>query len=89
LDPVGRFAAERLTEDPDGFLSTEDLCASYSLYLHENDHEGAVDTRTLIRRLAELPGVKRVTRYDTDSKRRRGLTGRKLAVTDTRDTRSP
>ena len=33
LDPIGRFAAERLTADPDSFLSTDELCSAYSLFL--------------------------------------------------------
>jgi P4 family phage/plasmid primase-like protien len=37
LDPVGRFAAERLADDAESFLSTEELCAAYTLFLHDND----------------------------------------------------
>jgi putative DNA primase/helicase len=89
LDPVGRFATERLAEDPASFLSTDELCAAYSLYLHDNDQDSVVDAKTLVRRIAELPGVKRSTRTDTGGNRRRGLIGRKLAAIDTRDTRVP
>jgi P4 family phage/plasmid primase-like protien len=79
LDPVGRFATERLTEDVDSFLSTEELSAAYATFLHDNDCEGNVDQRTLIGRLVGLPGVNRSVRV-SEGVRRRGLTGRKLAV---------
>jgi putative DNA primase/helicase len=85
LDPIGRFAAERLAEDPDTFLSTEELCAAYSNFLHDNDCEIEIDQRKLIRRLKELPGVKHLARVSSDGVRRRGLKGRKLVI-DTHDT---
>jgi putative DNA primase/helicase len=84
LDPIGRFAVERLAEDPESFLSTEELCAAYSLFLHDNDLETEVDQQRLIRRLKELPGVKHLARVTADGVRRRGLKGRKL--TDTHGT---
>jgi len=84
LDPIGRFAAERLVEDPDSFLSTEDLSAAYARFLHDDDYEAVVDQRQLIKRLKDLPGVKQSTRVGTDGARRRGLIGRKLRDTDTR-----
>jgi|HubBroStandDraft_6_1064221.scaffolds.fasta_scaffold182707_2 putative DNA primase/helicase len=86
LDPIARFASERLTADRDSFLPTEEISAAYANFLHDNDYELDVDQRILIRRLAELPGVKRVTRVNTDGIRCRGLTGRKLADCDTRHT---
>jgi P4 family phage/plasmid primase-like protien len=89
LDPIGRFAAERLAEVPDAFMSTDELTAAYALFLHENEYAGVVDQRVLIRRLAELPGVTRGARLDTGGIRRRGLIGRKLDACGTRDTRSP
>lgn len=82
LDPIGRFAAERLIDEPDSFLSTEELTAAYDIFLRDNDCEDNVDQRTFVRRLTELPGVKRAVRV-SDGARRRGLTGRKLARTDT------
>jgi putative DNA primase/helicase len=85
LDPIGRFASERLTENPEAFLSTEDLSAAFAIYLHDNDRENGPDQRTLIRRLAELPGVKRTIRV-SEGVRRRGLTGRKLSVIDSSST---
>lgn len=85
LDPIGRFATERLTEDPESFLSTEELSAAYATFLHDNDCESNVDHRTLIGRLAGLPGVKRLVRV-SGGVRRRGLIGRKLSAIDTRHT---
>lgn len=85
LDPIGRFAAERLTEDRDAFLSTEELTAAYSTFLHDNDCEVVVDRRELIRRLKELPGVKHLARVASDGVRRKGLLGRKLTDTDSTD----
>jgi putative DNA primase/helicase len=78
LDPIGRFASERLTEDAEAFMSTEELCSAYSGFLHENDYEAVIDPKTLLRRLKELPGVKQLTRVAADGVRRRGLLGRKL-----------
>ena len=80
LDPIGRFAAERLAEDPNGFLCTEELCTAYSVFLHDNDYETAIEPQKLIRRLKELPGVKQLTRVAGDGVRRRGLLGRKLTA---------
>jgi putative DNA primase/helicase len=78
LDPIGRFAAERLTEDPDSFLSTDELCTAYSAFMQDNDRDPCIDRQTLIRRLRELPGVKQSARVAADGARRRGLVGRKL-----------
>ena len=83
LNPVGRFAAERLVEDEESFLSTEELTAAYSRFLHDNDYENDIDPRRLIRQLKDLPGIKQATRKGTDGARRRGLTGRKLNDCDT------
>lgn len=80
LDPIGRFAAERLTQDANSFLSTEELCTAYSVFLHDNDLEKQVDQQKLIRRLKELPGVNRSLRM-ADGSRRRGLVGLKLTDT--------
>lgn len=80
LDPIGRFAAECLTEDSESFLSTDELSNAYTRFLHENDFEPVVDQQKLIRRLRELPGVKQLTRVAADGVRRRGLSGRKLAA---------
>jgi hypothetical protein len=77
LDPIGRFAAERLAEDPTGFLSTEELTTAYSNFLHDNDYETVIEPPRLIRKLKELPGVKQLTRVASDGVRRRRLTGRK------------
>jgi putative DNA primase/helicase len=82
LDPIGRFAAERLVDDPSAFLSTEELCTAYSVFLHDNDYETIVDQQKLIRRLKELPGVKHLARVAADGTRRKGLVGRKLTDTD-------
>jgi putative DNA primase/helicase len=87
LDPIGRFATERLTEDPDGFLSTEELSAAYATFLHDNDSEDNTDHRTLMGRLKALPGVKQVTRVGADRGRHRGLVGRKLKDPTESDTR--
>lgn len=84
LDPIGRFASERLAPDPECFLSSEELAAAYSLFLHDNDLETGVDPKQLIRRLKELPGVKHLARVAADGQRHRGLKGRKLI--DTHDT---
>jgi putative DNA primase/helicase len=86
LDPIGRFAAERLIDEPDGFLSTEELCVAYSQFLHDNDLEAEVEPQKLIKRLKELPGVKHLARVAADGVRRRGLKGRKLVATDTHGT---
>jgi putative DNA primase/helicase len=80
LDPIGRFASERLVEATD-FLTTEDLSIAYAAFLTDNDQEAEVDQRRLIGRLKELPGVRQVTRVGSDGKRRRGITGRKLIDT--------
>jgi putative DNA primase/helicase len=85
LDPVGRFASERLTDDPESFLSTEELSEAFDIFIRDNDCDG-VDQRTLIRRLSELPGVKRAIRV-ADGVRRRGLAGRKFAIDTQIDTR--
>ena len=84
LDPIGRFASERLAPDSESFLSSEELAAAYSLFLHDNDFETGVDSKQLIRRLKELPGVKHLARVAADGVRHRGLKGRKLI--DTHDT---
>ena len=86
LDPIGRFAAERLTGDPESFLTTEEISAAYATFLHDNDFEDSSDHRTLMGRLKDLPGVTRVTRVGADKIRHRGLVGRKLIDTDTRHT---
>lgn len=78
LDPIGRFAAERLAEDPDSFLTTEELSAAYATFLHDYDCEDGTDHRTFIGRLKTLPGVKQVTRVGKDGARHRGLVGRKV-----------
>jgi len=78
LDPIGRFAAERLAEDPQCFLSTEEICAAYATFLHDSDLDPYVDQHKLIRRLKELPGVKHLARVAADGVRRKGLVGRKL-----------
>jgi P4 family phage/plasmid primase-like protien len=92
LDPIGRFEAERLTEDPDAFVTTEEYVAAYLDFLRDTgyDSDGYVE-RDLIGRLSKLPGVKRLTRVGTDRVRHRGLLGRKLkdpnTATDTHITR--
>jgi putative DNA primase/helicase len=78
LDPIGRFAAERLAEEAEGFMSTEEVCSTYSGFLHDNDYEAVIDPKTLLKRLKELPGVKQLTSVAGDGVRRRGLLGRKL-----------
>ena len=80
LDPIGRFAAERLADDPGSFLSSEELRTAYAGYLQDNDAEVDVDQRRLIRQLSELPGVKRSQMVGPDGVRRRGLTGKKLVL---------
>jgi phage/plasmid-associated DNA primase len=86
LDPIGRFAAERLTVEPDGFMSTDELCIAYSTFLHDNDLEAEVEPQKLVKRLKELPGVKHLARVAADGVRRRGLKGRKLVAIDTHGT---
>jgi hypothetical protein len=84
LDPIGRFAKERLAEDPECFLTSDELTTAYGAWLDEN--ESPTDNyvqRDLIGRLKSLPGVKAVTRVK-DGTRRKGLVGRKLI-----DTRHP
>src|SRR5581483_1450079 len=83
LDPIGRFAAERLAEDATSFLSTEDITAAYGVFLHDCDLDPCVDQRQLIKRLKELPGVKHLARVASDGVRRKGLLGRKLRATET------
>jgi len=80
LDPIGRFAAERLTEDAEAFLSTEELCSAYTQFLHDNDFNLEIDPRKLKRRLKEFPGIREITRVAADGVRRRGLVGRKLVA---------
>jgi phage/plasmid-associated DNA primase len=84
LDPIGRFAKECLIEDPDCFLSSDELTTAYGAWLDANDApvDGYVQ-RDLIGRLKALPGMKSVTRVK-DGARRKGLVGRKLI-----DTRHP
>lgn len=87
LDPIGRFAAERLIADPESFLTSEELSAAYATFLRENDCEDNTDIRTFMGRLKALPDVKQLTRVGKDGARHRGLIGRKLkgpADTDTR-----
>jgi putative DNA primase/helicase len=84
LDPMGRFFAECLTDDPESFLTTEEVCSAYATFLHENDKEAVVDQRELVGRLKGLPGVKQVTRVGAGGVRQRGITGRSLI--DTRHT---
>jgi putative DNA primase/helicase len=81
LDPIGRFVKERLTEDPKGFLTTDELSAAYAVFLSENDQDTEVDQRALIGRIKELPGSKQATRVGADGVRRRGISGRKLIDT--------
>lgn len=92
LDPIGRFAAERLTEDPDAFVTTEEFVAAYLDFQRDNGYEqdGYVE-RELIGRLSQLPGVKRVARVGPDRVRHRGLSGRRLQdpKADTHVTRCP
>jgi len=87
LDPIGRFAAECLAEDPDSFLTTEELSAAYATFLHDNDCEDNTDHRTFMGRLKTLPGAKQVTRVGKDGARRRGLVGRKIKDRSEIDTR--
>jgi putative DNA primase/helicase len=76
LDPIGRFAAEQLVDDANSFLTTDELCAAFTKFLHETeDSPTFVDGKQLIGRLKDLPGVARVTRT-INGARRRGLTGK-------------
>jgi putative DNA primase/helicase len=79
LDPMGRFASERLVEAEE-FLTTEELLDAYSAFLRDID-EGVthIDSQKLLGRLKELPGVKQVKRIAKDGKRHRGIFGRRLA----------
>lgn len=87
LDPIGRFAAERLAEDPESFLTTEEISAAYATFLRDNDIEDSTDHRTLMGRLKSLPGAKQVTRVGPDRIRHRGIVGRKIVEPiDTRHT---
>jgi putative DNA primase/helicase len=83
LDPIGRFASERLEADAKCFLSTDELTKAYEDFLRDNDIEQYVDSQKLVNRLKELPGVRRLTRVAVDGVRRRGLVGRKLKPNDT------
>jgi putative DNA primase/helicase len=80
LDPIGRFAKEQLIEDPEGFLTSEDLKIAYGGFLGDNGLEAYIDERELIGRLKALPGVTRVTR-GPEGARQRGLAGRKIKGT--------
>ena len=87
LDPIGRFAAERLAVDAESFLTTEEISAAYATFLHDNDVEDSTDHRTLMSRLKSLPGITQVTRVGPDRTRHRGIVGRKLRdPIDTRHT---
>ncbi|MGA7968082.1 MAG: phage/plasmid primase, P4 family [Terriglobales bacterium] len=81
LDPIGRFAKERLTTEPGSFLTSEQLASAYSSFMSDNEQDDAVDTRELVLRLKALPGVKSATRA-MGGTRHRGLTGLKLTDTD-------
>ena len=91
LDPIGRFTAERLAEDADAFVTTEEYVAAYLEFLRDTgyDSDGYVE-RELMGRLSKLPGVKRLTRVGADRVRHRGLLGRRVkdpnAATDTHHT---
>jgi putative DNA primase/helicase len=81
LDPMGRFAKERLTDDAECFLSSDELLTAYGAWLDENEAPAdGYAQRDLILRLKSLPGVKCVTRVK-DGKRCRGVIGRKLIDT--------
>ena len=89
LDPIGRFAKERLAEDPECFLTSDELANAYGAWLDENDSPtDQYVQRDLIGRLKSLPGVKPVTRVK-DGTRRKGLVGIKFADTPTPVTRDP
>jgi putative DNA primase/helicase len=77
LDPVGRFANERLVEDPEAFVPSEELIAAYSEFLRDNDYQNGVVPQQIIGRLKGLPGVKQGTRT-VNGLRGRGLIGRRL-----------
>jgi hypothetical protein len=80
---VGRFIKECLTEDPECFLTSDELVTSYNAWLEASDappHDGYVQ-RDIMERLKTQPGVKPITRVK-DGARRRGLIGRKLIDTD-------
>ena len=66
LDPIARFASERLAVDTECFLSTEEILKAYGDFLHDNDIEDSTDHRTLIKRLKDLPGVKHLARVAAD-----------------------
>lgn len=85
LDPIARFASERLAVDPECFLSTEEVLKAYGDFLHDNDIEDHTEHQKLIKRLKALPGVMHLTRVAADGVRHRGSKGRKL-VSDTHDT---
>jgi putative DNA primase/helicase len=74
LDPIGRFAKERLVADPTSFLTTEELTSAYRTFLMDNDQDGHVDERALIGRLKALPGAKRANRGPKGGQQR-GLAG--------------
>src|ERR1035437_1095451 len=70
LDPIARFASERLAVDPECFLSTEEILKAYGDFLHDNDIEDQVEHQKLIKRLKDLPGVKHLARVAADRKTR-------------------
>jgi putative DNA primase/helicase len=84
LDPIGRFTSERLVEDPDAFLTTEEYTAAYMDFLRDTGYEsdGYVE-RELVSRVKKLPGVKQVIRVGADRVRHRGLVGRRVKEPDT------
>jgi putative DNA primase/helicase len=90
LDPIGRFVAERTTEDSNAFVTTEGYVMAYREFQQDNGYEtdGYVE-RDLISRVSQLPGVRRVTRVGPDGVRRRGLAGCRLTggTADTHVTR--
>lgn len=91
LDPIARFASERLMVDSEYFLSTEEILKAYGDFLHDNDIEDHLEHQKVIKRLKDLPGVKPLARVASDGVRRRGLKGRRLVsdTTDTHDTPTP
>ncbi len=64
LDPIGRFASERLKEDP-AFMTTEELCAAYSVFLADNGFDVEIDQRQFIGRRGI---VGRVLKTDTETR---------------------
>jgi putative DNA primase/helicase len=75
LDPIGRFAEERLEPDPEGFEFTADIVKAYQSFLRDNEEPVVhVDERQLVREIAER-GYKKGKKRNERGQELRGLRG--------------